>query len=159
MVSWRSVSNGWRKFRRLPGPERLLFLQTWALVSLSGLALRCLGFRRWQTTLARLAPLGTPCCTYDLLERREQAQRLAVLVQTAARWSPTSPTCLHRSLTLWWLLRCRDIDSALRIGVRKVGDRLEAHAWIEYQDLVLNDREDVHITFIAFDRAIEPLQA
>jgi hypothetical protein len=55
------------------------------------------------------------------------------------------------------LLRRRGIDGALRIGVRKAGDRLEAHAWVAYQGVVLNDRADVNLAYTPFDRAIEPL--
>jgi hypothetical protein len=85
------------------------------------------------------------------------ARRVTALAEAAFRRLPYHPTCLRRSLTLWWLLRRRGIDGELRIGVRKVGDRLEAHAWVQYQGVVLNDREDVNGAYTPFDRALEPL--
>ena len=159
MAFWQWAMDRQRNFRRLPGPERLLLLQAAAMPPLMGLGLRCLGFRRWQAVLARFTPPARSCRTHDPVQREGQVRRLAALVQTALRWTPASPTCLHRSLTLWWLLRCRGIDGELRIGVRKVGDRLVAHAWVEFQGVVLNDREDVTVVYTPFDRAIEPLGA
>jgi hypothetical protein len=81
---------------------------------------------------------------------------MARLVDAAARRGPYSATCLPRSLTLWWLLRRRGIDSYLRIGVRKAAGRIEAHAWVELRGLVLNDQGDVSQRFAPFDRPIAP---
>jgi hypothetical protein len=159
MAFWRSAIDRWRKFRRLPGSERLLLLQAAALASLMGLGLRCLGFRRLHAFLTRFTPPVKPSRTHDVVRLGLQARRWASLVETALRWAPSSATCLHRSLTLWWLLRRRGIDGELRIGVRKTSDQLEAHAWVEYQGVVLNDREDVNRAYVPFDRAIEPVGA
>jgi hypothetical protein len=133
-----------------------VLLQALALLSVMGLVLRCLGFRRWQAALARSAPLARHSRMANPVRLGQQARRLADLVQTALRWVPTAPTCLHRSLTLWWLLRRQGIDGELRIGVRKAGSNLEAHAWVEYQGVVLNDQADVEHVFSPFDRSIEP---
>ena len=47
--------------------------------------------------------------------------------------------CLKQSLILFGILRRRDIPAELRIGVRRVGDKLNAHTWIEYDGHVLLD--------------------
>jgi hypothetical protein len=44
----------------------------------------------------------------------------------------------------------------LRIGIRKHGDRLEAHAWVELHGAVLNDTRNVGERFAPFGRAIVP---
>ena len=44
--------------------------------------------------------------------------------------------------------------AAFRIGVRKTGDRFEAHAWVECNGVAINDDADVHERFIPFGRAI-----
>jgi hypothetical protein len=77
-------------------------------------------------------------------------------VEAAARRVPGRVSCLHKSLTLWWLLRRRGVGAELRVGVRKPGSRLEAHAWVERDGMVLNDDPDVRQRFSSFDRAIGP---
>jgi hypothetical protein len=73
------------------------------------------------------------------------------LAQGAAAWSWFHPTCLHRALTLWWLLRRQGVASELRIGVRKEQGRFEAHAWVERAGVALNDGSDVNVRFAAFE--------
>jgi hypothetical protein len=64
------------------------------------------------------------------------------------------PTCLHRSLTLWWLLRRQGVASELRIGVRKEQGRFEAHAWVERAGVALNDRADIGQDFHRLRRRV-----
>ena len=47
--------------------------------------------------------------------------------------------CLRQSLILFRILKRRSIPAELRIGVRRVGDNVNAHAWIEYDGQVLLD--------------------
>jgi hypothetical protein len=66
--------------------------------------------------------------------------------------------CLQRSLVLLWLLRRRGIESELRIGVRKDGSALTAHAWIEMAGEFLNDSPDHCAQFVPLFDAAESLQ-
>ena len=68
-------------------------------------------------------------------------------VETASRYPIPWARCLQRSLALFWWLKSRGIGAELHIGVRKEGDQLTAHAWLEYQGIVLNDRQDVAAAF------------
>jgi hypothetical protein len=135
-----------------------LLAQALALLPLTALALRIVGFRRWQAALARLAPVGAPPPEGDEVVVLRQARMVARMVEAAARHGPYRASCLPRSLTLWWLLRRRGINADLRIGVRKEAGRFEAHAWVTLGGLVLNDNSDVGERFAAFDRAIRPLE-
>jgi hypothetical protein len=47
--------------------------------------------------------------------------------------------CLHRSLTLHHWLRGEGLPSTLQVGVRKDGDALRAHAWIELGGAAVDD--------------------
>ncbi len=76
------------------------------------------------------------------------------VVAIAARYAPYRGNCLSRSLTLWWLLLGQGIQTDLRIGVTWPPGQFEAHAWIEYQGVVINDRQDVGRRYSAFDRPI-----
>jgi transglutaminase superfamily protein len=67
-------------------------------------------------------------------------ERAARLVDVASRFYPFRPTCLKRSLVLLRILRARGLPAELRVGVRKVGDELHSHAWIECRGRILLDR-------------------
>lgn len=83
-----------------------------------------------------------------------KAQATARMVEVAARHNPFRLLCLPRSLALWWLLRRQGIGADLRIGVTPNERGLEAHAWVEYKGVALNDQDDVHERFAPFDAAI-----
>jgi hypothetical protein len=55
---------------------------------------------------------------------------------------------------LWWLLLGQGIHADLRIGVTRPQGQFEAHAWIEYQGVVINDRQDVGRRYSVFERPI-----
>ena len=74
----------------------------------------------------------------------------ATMVNIAAAHGFYRATCLPRSLTLWWLLGCWGITTDLRLGVRRAAGQFEAHGWVEYQGIVLNDTEDVTQRFATF---------
>ena len=69
----------------------------------------------------------------------------------AASRTPWTITCLPRALTLLWSLDREAIPGAMRIGTRRIGGVLEAHAWIESGDLVLDDRPDVYRHYHPFE--------
>jgi hypothetical protein len=144
----------WRRVWRLTSAERWFLVQALLLLPLTALALRAVGFRRGQALLTRLAPVRCVPARKDMAALIREGRAMARLVDAAARHGPYRATCLPRSLTLWWLLRHRGIDSCLRIGVRKEAGRLEAHAWVELRGLVLNDDSGVRKRFAAFDRRL-----
>lgn len=147
----------WSRLRQLSSAERWLLAQALILLPLTALALRVVGFWRWQTTLARLAPVDRAPAASDTATLLRQGRALARLVDVAARRGLYRASCLPRSLTLWWLLRSRGIDNDLCVGVRKEEGQFEAHAWVELRGLVLNDPNHIRQRFVAFDRAIRPV--
>jgi hypothetical protein len=153
---WRSVKINWARFRRLSCPERGAFLAAMWLLPLTALGLRWLGFRRWQIVLARSTRLPGLRATGDMGDQASQAQDIARMVRVAARYGPCPATCLHQSLTLWWLLRRRGIASTLRIGVRKEANRLEAHAWVERLGIAVSEAEDPYLRFVPFEQLFAP---
>jgi hypothetical protein len=141
----------WSRFWGLSRAERRVLAQALVLLPLTVLALRLLGFRACKALLARLASRVT-----DPSVGMAEARGVARMVDVAARHGVFEPTCLPRSLALWWLLRRRRMASELRIGVRKEAGCFEAHAWVELHGVVLNDGGDVHERFAAFARAVVP---
>ena len=73
------------------------------------------------------------------------------MVRAAGRHSVGHPSCLEESLALWWLLGRQSISSELRVGIRKDGEKLEAHAWVERQGAALNEPQARHLHYQAFD--------
>jgi hypothetical protein len=88
----------------------------------------------------------------------EAVQRTCRMVSAAARYGAFRPTCLAESLALWFLLREQGIDSTLRIGVRKASRKFEAHAWVEYAGAALNQREERHHHYSAFEAPLAGAQ-
>ncbi len=123
------------------------------MLPLMALTLWLLGFTRTQSMLATLAPIDKNTGPGQKQATVYQAHVTAKMVTVAAQRGPFRASCLPQSLVLWWLLRRQGIDNELRFGVRKNPDRLEAHAWVELSNTVLNDRADVSRRFLPFKRA------
>lgn len=134
---------------RLSWRERGVLARAWLMLHGVALALRWASFQWVHGFLGRW-PSGSGRATGDEERILARAHAIVRLVQGAAAWSVHRPTCLHRSLTLWWLLRRQGIASELRIGVRKEQGRFEAHAWVEREGVALNDGSDVSSRFVAF---------
>ncbi len=78
-------------------------------------------------------------------------QTIAKLVNIAARHHFYRSNCLVQSLTLQRLLRHRGIRSQLRIGVRRHQGKFEAHAWVEFAGVSMNDTRNVKEHFAPFE--------
>lgn len=151
--AWRGR---WRSLQRLTGSERRSAIAALTALTLVRLTLAALGFRRTQALLSRHAAVrgAAPAAT---VPDRETAERIARAVDRAAGFGFLPPSCLPRSLTLWWLLQRQGLPAELRIGVRRAEDRLEAHAWVEREGRVLGDQPDVQDRFRAFEGPLPDL--
>jgi hypothetical protein len=121
-----------------------MLLQALIALPLIRIGLRLFGLARMQKVLG-----GRQA---DTAQDTTVAQAAARMVAAAAHIVPAN--CLQRSLSLWWLLNRRSIASDLRIGVRRQGEYLAAHAWIEHAGIVLNDRPDVAHLYAPFAESI-----
>jgi len=108
-------------------------------------SLRLLGFRSTQRLVGRCST-RVPRSQND--HNPSRALAAAKSVGIAARHAVFSkPNCLLESLTLWGMLRRQGLRSEIRIGVRKEGASIGAHAWVVFDGLVLNDTRDVEKVF------------
>ncbi|MBK6799485.1 MAG: lasso peptide biosynthesis B2 protein [Acidobacteria bacterium] len=73
----------------------------------------------------------------------KKARRTAWLVNAAGGQPGFRFNCLQRSLCLWFLLERCGIDCSIWIGSRRILDKFEAHAWVEFEGAVLNDSQDI----------------
>jgi len=140
------------QFLNLSAMQQRTLLAPWLWLPLFWLGLRVLGLPRFQTWL-----LQTPVKSMHSLTLAN-VRALGKMVNIAARYTPFPATCLTRSLLLGWLLQRRGVKSQLRIGVRFTQGALDAHAWVECDGIVVNDRPDVSAQFASFGDLI-PLKA
>ena len=128
-----------------------MFLRAAVLLPVISLSLRIRGFRATQQSLSFFSKVDKrlPESVTDGVR-----VRLAVrMVNAAVRHGWGRPTCLEKSLALWWLLRRHGVASSVRIGARAAGGKLEAHAWVECEGVALNEPGGEHRHYAAFDAA------
>ena len=132
-------------------PSRLLcFGLTFAAIRIVAFGLSVLGYGRVRSALDVLVrPRPGPRLAVD--EARDRASAVDRLVTSAARGVPRVG-CLPRSLLTSTLLAREGIETVVRIGVRRDGGILKAHAWVEHLGLPLGDPGDVTAKFAPFDR-------
>ena len=142
--------NGGRAFARLPrardaqrfmrelrGPVRWTALRSALDAVVVTAALKRRGLRSIRVEPRRVPTRVDP----------DRARALAIAVDAAFGVLPLAPTCLRRSVVLKRELSRQNIDSSLHIGVRNVDGNVEAHAWIQAGDEVINDDPDLIRTY------------
>lgn len=139
-----------QRYRQLDTEARRLFWRAATLQPMVAVSLRMRGFRRTNEGLRkklsrqRIETDGPAPNTSKL----EQTCRM---VKASAHYGLGQPTCLEQSLVLWYLLQSQRIPARFRIGVRKNTGRFEAHAWVEYEGVPLNQSEELHQHYVAFE--------
>ena len=144
-----------RRFSALERTAQTLFLRALAMMPLVGLSLKLRGFEATRSTLGKTLSNATTQTDSNSLDK--QIALTAHMVNAADRHGLVHPSCLVKSLTLWWLLGRQGIPSELRVGVRKEAGNLEAHAWVEREGMALNEPEERHHHYAAFDSALTSL--
>jgi len=138
-----------RQFKALERPAQSLLLRAMALLPLVSLSLRWRGFRATQAMLERFRSNGN--VGHDSPEISKRAALTAHMVSVADQYGLLRFSCLVKSLTLWWLLMRQGIAAELRIGIRKENEKMAAHAWVERKGAALNEPEEHHRHYAAFD--------
>jgi len=148
-----------QRFKALDSQARAIFLRAAVLLPVISLSLRIRGFRATQHSLQNFSLFSK--AERSVLENVTDGEHFALavrMVNSAARYGWGSPTCLEKSLALWWLLRRQGITSSIRIGARTTEGKLEAHAWVECEGAALNEPGGEHRHYATFD-ATFPLQS
>ena len=132
-----------RGARTLSWPDWRLLFEAGCLAVFIEIALRALPFNE---LLARLEALGARIPVAPASVRSACARA----VDRTYRHLPLARSCLRESLVLFRLLRKRGINVRLLVGVRKIGDRLEAHAWIEQDGTPLERTDESYAPLVKF---------
>jgi hypothetical protein len=141
-----------RKLRALSASERLLLARSLVAVPWIVVGLRLFGFQRMKSALERRSPAAGPAAVPRREDATARAKTVARIAGIAAGRGPVRATCLRRSLLIWWLLRREGIDAKIRIGVRRDGGELFAHAWVEHRGIPLGESDDLDARYDRFDR-------
>jgi len=143
----------WEPFERysqLEPEARRIFRRALCLLPWIALSLRLRGFQRTRDALQK--KLNASASGLSANGTAEQkATRTSRMVTAGARYGIVRANCLVESLALWYLLGEQNLSARLRIGVRKQKDRLEAHAWVEWEGVALNQTEAMHLHYEAFE--------
>jgi hypothetical protein len=118
------------------------------LLPVAMVSLRIAGFNRTYRLIARVFQLRPLTLDPRNAERRTKATMR--IVSTAAAKGLCRARCLPRSLAGFALLRCQGLDPQLRIGARKKGRALEAHAWIVVGSVAVDGVPDGDRRFVPF---------
>jgi Transglutaminase-like superfamily len=148
----------WEKLRRFSSLERgaqKLFLRAMVTLPVVALSLRWRGFRATQVSLQK--SISSRISELDPGLATEHLALTAHMVNAADRHGLVHPSCLAKSMALWWLLGRQGISSELRIGIRKENEKFQAHAWVERDGTALNEPEEHHHHYAAFDAAFSAL--
>lgn len=116
----------------------------WLWLVFTDVLLKLLGFPRFHRFLR-----AVPTNPWFRVNQRIQALMCAA-VQRATAYRFKHPRCLQRSAALLLILRLLGIPVEMVIGVQKVP--FQAHAWVELDGAVINDRPAVKRSFVAMER-------
>jgi hypothetical protein len=131
--------NASHKFFRLPADLKRLVLQSVLILPMTYAGLELFGFKRLLAIIRRFTPVVGQVpdrCT-------DEIRAYTYLFSAVVRRCPLPLKCLGRSVALCWLMRLQGVDAAVHIGVRKDDNQLDAHAWVQFGDFVLNDAKNV----------------
>jgi hypothetical protein len=76
--------------------------------------------------------------------------RVCTAVNHACIWYPKQVLCLQRSIVTTYMLRKYGISAQLILGAQKLP--FKAHAWVEVDGGVINERSDIRATYVVWDR-------
>jgi hypothetical protein len=139
-----------QRYRALDPEARKVFGHAATLLPLIALSLRLRGFNKTREALQK----GQSAHLSQEQRKSDPARTVEItcrMVRAGAHYGPLHPTCLVESLALWHLLQKRGIPVRLRIGVRKLSGKFEAHAWVESEGVALNQVEEAHHHYMTFD--------
>lgn len=76
--------------------------------------------------------------------------RVCDAVNHACSWYPKRALCLQRSAVTTCLLRSEGVPAQMVLGAQKLP--FKAHAWVEVDGLVVNERAEIQTTYAVWER-------
>ena len=127
----------WSKFRQFSWAERKLQFKALFVVLYLLVALRVTSFKRVLAIVSRKNLHASTKHNAHSATTETQAD-IVRAVRAVARLILRDKPCLPQALAVKWLLGARGKDARLQIGVvKKKGNKLDAHAWLELDDEII----------------------
>ena len=142
--------NTWARFCKLSGTERRDFFLGLLFLPVVVIWLRVSTFQSIQQASEKRYGDAALTNQRDSTKIFTESQSASRMLDVASRRGLVRGNCLSRSIALCWLLRRRGVPAQLRIGARKMGNQLEAHAWVEVAGRAVNDSDDVQTRYAPF---------
>jgi|SRR5579864_462002 len=142
--------NAWVRFCKLSARERRDFFLGLLVLPAAVIWLRVSAFQSVQQASEKWRRDAALTNRRDDARIFTESQDASCMLDVASRRGLVRGNCLSRSVALCWLLRRRAIPAQLRIGARKNGNQLEAHAWVEVAGRAVNDSDDVRTRYAPF---------
>ena len=120
--------------RRMTRTDYITAIEVAGLAMWIEIALTVMPFARVLQRVGRLPSDGVASALAS-----GELQRLTRFVAVAYEILPFPATCLQESLLLHALLARRGVESRVCFGVARNGTALDAHAWIECDDVTRED--------------------
>jgi hypothetical protein len=83
-------------------------------------------------------------------EGSDTIDRACTAVNYACIWYPKQALCLQRSFVTTYLLRKHGVAAQMVLGAQKLP--FKAHAWVEVDGRVVNERSNVQSTYAVWDK-------
>ncbi|PWV56601.1 lasso peptide biosynthesis B2 protein [Chitinophaga sp. S165] len=111
----------------------LLFVQAWICIAIARCMLVFMPFRKIAPLLGKSVDDDNTSGTPTSL----RPKRIRTAIKRAAAWSPWRAKCFEQALAGKIMLSCRNMSGIVFFGINKVGDELQAHAWLESEGVIV----------------------
>lgn len=129
------------------------FLKAYLLIPVISVAMSLFGFAKVYDWITKT---GVDKSRRFLLNKQQKvAEKIYFCVEAACHYHFLRAQCLHRSLIGFYFLKQRGIRVNLCIGVTKDADAFQAHAWLEYEGMVLGESPQVQAVYSLLMRSSE----
>lgn len=119
-----------RKLRGWSLRDWRLAARSLILLSVVSLMLGVAGYKRTDQLLRRFYGTDLKSRRRPLCREPASAQPIWRMVSIIARRGPVKASCLAQAMVIRALLAESGVESTLKLGVRKAGGNLLAHAWV-----------------------------
>lgn len=130
--------------------RKWLFVKYILIATIFHILLRLLGFSK----LLRLLKKNFKFTDNYSLQSMEEVKLLKKEVNPIFKkirkskyiWS----NCLSSSILLWLVLKKQGLETVLVIGSKKEREKFKAHAWVEYNNIPLNENKKIRTKYTIF---------